>query len=497
MIAQSKRALFVLLAILLSVFATGRSSGQTTQPHTESARCPPGAIAILPGASIQDAVDKAGVNAAFCFKKGIHRAQAIRPLRGQRFYGEEHAILNGARIVTAFQKEGGYWSAPYNDGYERRHGECAKGHEMCNFPLRVFIDDKPLRRAPSRKEVKPGWAFLDNQEGKLFIADDPAGRTVELTVARFAFRSAAPDVLIKDLTVEKYANPSQNGAINGEGGSNWRVEECEVRLNSGAGVSVGQGGSIIASNIHHNGQIGAVMVGRKLALKNNEIWANNIYDFDYRWEAGGVKIAESSDVLIKNNFAHHNNGPGLWCDINCRDVIYENNKVEYNNDAGIFHEISYKAIIRNNTVRFNGLDRGWYWGAEIQIAASENVEVYGNAISVGVGGRGIMLIDQSRNKDDGGKYKTRGNYIHDNEVHFEGAGKIGGVSDAKPGDENYSIIETGGNRFDGNVYDVPPSNPVIEFAWGHASYDWDGFRKIGQEKNGRETINNSPAAQAN
>lgn len=39
--------------------------------------CPRDAIAVVPGASIQAAVDFAGDGAAFCLRNGIHRAQAI------------------------------------------------------------------------------------------------------------------------------------------------------------------------------------------------------------------------------------------------------------------------------------------------------------------------------------------------------------------------------------------------------------------------------------
>ena len=40
-------------------------------------------------------------------------------------------------------------------------------------------------------------------------------------------------------------------------------------------------------------------------------------------------------------------------------------------DIGIFHEISFNAVIRNNVVRHNGSgNRGWFWGADIVVAAS-------------------------------------------------------------------------------------------------------------------------------
>src|SRR5262249_57050143 len=48
--------------------------------------CPPGAIAVEPGASVQTAVDSAGEGAAFCLKSGVHRVQARRPPPGQRLH---------------------------------------------------------------------------------------------------------------------------------------------------------------------------------------------------------------------------------------------------------------------------------------------------------------------------------------------------------------------------------------------------------------------------
>ena len=104
-----------------------------------------------------------------------------------------------------------------------------------------------------------------------------------------------------------------------------------------------------------------------IRIEGNRIWSNNIYGFDPGWEAGGVKIAESDGVTFRGNHVHDNNGPGLWCDIECRNVVYEDNLVENNQDAGIFHEISFNAVIRRNVVRHNGsASRGWFWGADIR-----------------------------------------------------------------------------------------------------------------------------------
>jgi hypothetical protein len=468
--------------------------GAPTDRDSASEPCPQGAIVVEPGASVQAAADRAEEGAAFCLKNGLHRSQAVRPKRGQSFHGEGRTVLNGSRLLTSFSREGRYWVASGQEQRGRKHGQCITEAPACNLPEGLFIDDEPLVQVLSKDDVEPGRFYFDHTGARIYFADDPTGRKVEATVAAFAFQSAASDVLIRNLTIEKYASVAEKGAIQAQGTTGWVVENCEVRLNSGGGIAAGSRIRVRNCNIHHNGQIGITGAGRDILIEENQVWTNNIRGFYAAWEAGGVKVASSDGVVFRGNHIHDNLGPGLWCDINCRDVLYENNVVEHNRGAGIFHEISFKAVIRNNIVRHNGgANRAWFWGDNILIAASQDVDVYGNAVTVSAGQCGIMLIDQSRPFERGendtiaraGKYKTRNNKVHDNDTIFEGAVCAGGASDAKPGDENYTIISEGNNVFDGNIYHVPrPSGPA-QFVWGHAMFDWEGLRAKGIELNGR------------
>jgi hypothetical protein len=451
-----------------------------------SSSCPFDAIAIEPGASIQAAVDRAGDGAGFCLKTGIHRAQAIRPRSKQRFYGEDHAVLNGSRLLTDIGREGGSWVASSQIQPRPKHGECLPSAPNCNQPEALFIDDRPLTRVSSKDALANDQFYIDYAGGKIYLADDPTNRKLELTVASFAFESSATDVSISNVTVEKYASAGQKGAIHAREGAGWSVEDCEVRLNSGAGISVGTGSLVRNCDIHHNGQIGIEGNGKDIRIEDNRIWSNNIYGFDPAWEAGGVKIALSDGVVFRGNHVRDNNGTGLWCDIDCHNVVYEENLVENNQHIGIFHEISFNAVIRKNVVRHNGSgNRSWFWGADITVAASQNVEVTGNTLTVAAGGCGIMLIDQGRRTDDGRKYKTRNNTVRANEMTFEGAACAGGASDTKPNDENFAIITDGDNQFEGNTYRVPRTSEPARFVWGQDVTDWDGFRRKGLEQSGR------------
>lgn len=450
------------------------------------APCPPRSIAVAAGQAIQTAVDSARDGAAFCLKNGIHRMQVIRPKPGQSFHGEGQTVLNGSRLLDHFSREGTYWVASGQTQRGRKHGECSRDAPACDLPEAVFIDDHPLVRVLSKDGVGTGRFYLDYGQQRLYLADDPTGRKVEVTVGAFAFASAAPSVKIRNLTIEKYASVAQKGAIQAEGVTGWIVENCEVRLNSGGGIAIGDRGRIRSSDIHHNGQIGIAGSGQDILIENNRIWANNSRGFSTMWEAGGIKLGLSDGVVFRGNNIYDNIGSGVWCDIECRNVVYEGNLVERNTTGGIAHEISFGAIIRNNILRHNGITKkSWYWHPDVLIANSQDVEVYGNTLTVRDGGCGIVLIDQSRATKRGAKYKTRNDWVHDNELTFEGAACAGGASDAEPGDENYAIITDGNNMFDRNVYRVARSAGPHRFVWGHKEFDWQGLRQQGLETNGQ------------
>src|SRR5262249_3899065 len=159
--------------LTLAALASPVAGGVTPEP------CPPGAIAVEPGASIQAAVDRAGNSAAFCLKDGIHRLQVIRPKPGQSFHGEGQTCLNGSRLLTIFKRDGRYWVASGQQAFGRRHGECTKEAPACGLPEGFFIDDRPLTQVLSKDSVETGRFYFDRENGRLYFVDDPTGHKVE------------------------------------------------------------------------------------------------------------------------------------------------------------------------------------------------------------------------------------------------------------------------------------------------------------------------------
>lgn len=480
---------FVLWSFLEAPLAQAAPENRT-EVGTRPMPCPRAAVDVWPGRLNQKLVERHGEGATFCLKNGIHRLAVIRPLQEQKFHGEGQSILVGTQILPDFKHQDGFWVAENVDVRFDPYGQCQENRGMCNRSERVFLDGKSLAPVASKALLSISSFFLDYQARRLYLNSDPTGKTVEITAARFAFRSKANGVLISNLIIEKYASRAQSGAIHSTNGKRWTVINSVARLNSGHGINIGDGSRVIASEIHQNGQLGIGGMGKDILITQNSVWGNNAYGFEMRWEAGGVKLARSENVILRDNHVYDNMGAGLWCDIECRNVLYEGNVIERNHRPGIFHEISFSAMIQKNVLRHNSIsDNGrWFWGTEILIAGSESVAVRRNLVLAPARGCGIILIDQSRSNKNGQKYKTQNNTIENNDIKFEGAVCSGGVSDAPPNDVNHSIISDGNNTFNGNTYHARLYSQLSRFVWGHQVYDWSGFRRLGLEKHSRLTF---------
>jgi Right handed beta helix region len=435
---------------------------------------PADAIILHVADNIPAIVRAAPAGATFFFEPGVYRGLSLAPKEGQTFIGAQGAILNGSEVLTNWTQSGNLWVI----GGQKQQGRArtdvgVSGFQRAGYPETVFVDDKPLKPVDALSKVVPGTFYFDYAADRIYIADNPTGHKIEAGKLVDAFHGTATNVTIKNLVVEKYDAPAQHAAIHG--GSGWIVEDNEVRLNYGVGVKLQGGSQIIGNFVHDNGQLGLGGSGKNILVERNDISKNGFWSgIKTGWEAGGFKFTRTVGLKVVNNYSHDNNGPGMWTDINNIHTLYENNLVVHNTGAGITHEISYDAIIRNNIVISNGTrPRSWWWGNQIQIQNSQNVEVYGNRVDMTGRGNGIALIQQNRSSDYAnngpafGPYLTTGNNIYDNIiVDRDGQGWIGGVTDY-----NQSLM-LNGNNWDHNQYFM--SDVSGRFQWG-GSKTFSGF----------------------
>ncbi|GJL55208.1 MAG: hypothetical protein NPIRA02_23400 [Nitrospirales bacterium] len=451
-------------------------------------------IVIHPGNNIQTFVNAHPEGTTFLLQPGVYRGQQIVPKSGNSFIGESGVILSGAALLRDFSPKGNRWSTPYRWSFGQPHGLCkiqANGQRQtaCQFPENLFIDGKILTQVTRLSEVRLGTWFLDRTHKKIYIANNPRNQKVEISVIPHAFSGKAANVTIKNLIIEKYANPAQQGAIHGKASANghvsdgWHIQGVEVRFNHGTGIRVGHRMKLIANHIHHNGQLGIGGSGDDIVAENNVIALNNTQGFSTGWEAGGVKFVKTKNVVIRGNVIQQNVGPGLWIDDDNINTLYEGNRILDNTHAGIIHMTSYAAMIRNNWVKGNGYGFSkWLWGSGILVHSSPNVEIYGNTLIHNADG--ISAIEQKAGTGKYGPYEVRNLFVHHNHIAMN-TGQSGVVQDTG----NTSLFGSRNNRFQNNTYVIPDDAKF--FRWSDRRMTPSEWRTFGHDVNGRFFIRQS------
>jgi parallel beta-helix repeat protein len=455
-------------------------------------------VEIPVGQAWQPIIDAHPAGTTFLIKAGVHRGQQVRPRTGDTFLGERRggilvSIWSGARVLSGWQRDGSAWFVG-GQTQEGRHvngaGICWSTHPRCDRPEDLFFDNVMRRHVDARAAVAPGTWFFDYAADRIYVGDDPNGHHVETSVLPYVFQSypyGVTNVTIDSLIIEKFATPSGEGAVNlghsAAGSVEWMIRNSRVRWNHGGGIQTDAMTYAIGNDVHHNCGSGMVGAGWDIVIEGNEISYNNIAagaaivswsvngsnatcGYNAYWSAGGSKWVYTTNLVVRGNRVHHNDGNGLWTDINNRYTLYEGNVVFENAGTGIFHEISYDATIRKNTVKRNGLARDFPWwtsGAGIQVASSPNVEIYENVVEDNA--QAITGLNDHRGAGIYGPWSLTNMLVRDNVVRYTSPPAAGwgqqGVVETQ-GVEAFTVASN--NRYEQNTYD------------GHSpSYVWNGF----------------------
>ena len=424
---------------------------------------PPIDAEIYPSDDPQAVINAHPTGTTFLVKSGIHRLWRVVPKSGQTFVGEPGAVVSGAKVLDSFEKRGAFWVATGQTQQGSRVGQCVAGVTSCIYPEDLFFDNVLLTQVTSASALEPGSWFFNYDTDEIHLADDPTGHLIETSVEKMAFSGSAQNVEVRSLIIEKYATPAQSAAI-GVGAQFWVIQHNEVRFNHGIGIGTWNNNVIRANYVHHNGQMGMGGQGSNVIVEFNEIAHNNTAGYNSLWEAGGTKFVKTVNLIVRGNYSHHNNGPGLWTDIDNIDTLYEDNVVMFNADAGIFHEISYDAVIRNNYVEGNGTV---HQGAGILVSESPRVEVYGNTV-IGAP-NSIMTWNQDRGSGAYGPHETRDVYVHDNHIELATGhtGMAHRVGDNVRYDHNTYLIDSANAQ----PFSLPQQGRISRTEWQAAGQD--------------------------
>jgi parallel beta-helix repeat protein len=88
---------------------------------------------------------------------------------------------------------------------------------------------------------------------------------------------------------------------------------------------------------------------RRITIIGNEVYGNRIQ---------GIRPWNAQNVLIKDNYTHHNGATGIQVEDGCANVIIDGNRSEYNAqsyeyETGIWIDSTVNAVVQNNLVRGN------------------------------------------------------------------------------------------------------------------------------------------------
>jgi hypothetical protein len=442
-------------------------------------------VVLAAGADLQAAVDANPPGTVFELASGVYRGQVVSPKDHQSFIGAASGgtILNGSRLITQCDRLGALWRCDgLPEAKNESRGKASRDHPLALARGDLFIDDLLYSPVAGRHEVKAGsWSF-DPAKNCGYVSDDVKGKSVEVSDVANAFLPTAKGVVLRNLTIEKYASNAQSGAI--QAGEGWRVEDVTIRWNHGAGINVGPSNVVTRSRVVENGQIGIEgWHADRAEIVGLEIAGNNYAGYDMDWDAGGAKIASSARVKFIGNFVHDNHGIGLWGDIDDTGFLFEGNRVIGNDYYGIMYEISYGAVMRDNDVAGNGQHGPFGTAAQIYVSNSQSVEVVRNRVEVGPdGGNGIQMIYADRGGGSLGPYDARDNVVHDNTIVHHGRGKDGIAIYF-----NHRVAAGWSNRWNGNHYQVTdPGYPYWRI--GAADYTWTQLQRAGFEAQGTLSV---------
>ena len=217
----------------------------------------------------------------------------------------------------------------------------------------VFCDGKPLTQVPlyylMGQQDNTYWVEANGQKVHFRLAGDadPKDHRIEVTVREQCFAPVKPFlsyIRVKGITFEHAATGApvpQRGAVSAYRGHHWIIEDCEVNWSNALAIDVGNecwhhthrageavGYSVIRRcTIRDAGVCGiAGLYAEGMLIEDNVIEGTGWQKMELSWEAGGIKLHNSVNGLIRRNiFRNTFRADHLWLD--CGN---ENNRITGN-----------------------------------------------------------------------------------------------------------------------------------------------------------------------
>jgi parallel beta-helix repeat protein len=360
--------------------------------------------------SLQGLIDNSAAGSVVHVPACIYR-EGVTISKPLTMVADPGAEIRGSDVWSGWTHIGRFWvhgTVPYFAS----SGQCQPGVSNCQWPEQVYVDGQRLTQVGGDPST---GQFAQDAQRNILLADDPSGHTVEVTTRSSWITIAANGVTVDGFTMRHSSNPAQTGAVAVLGASHVTLRNNQLAYARGAAVQAASDSdlSILNNDIHDNEQIGVVVwKSSNTLVQGNRIHNNNTKQFDWFWEAGGIKLSTDTNSTVDSNEIYSNTGYGLWCDIWCTDVSFTNNRVHHNALTGIYSEISERIHITGNAAWENGWSGGEPDQAGIGASTSDAVEISGNTL--GFNANGVVVTTHDRSDAPGGH--DTGISVHDNVV---------------------------------------------------------------------------------
>jgi parallel beta-helix repeat protein len=335
-------------------------------------------------------------NVAVIFRGGDYRGVNLQSSYKNALllqaYPDENPVLKGTEVVTNWTASGGKWytsSDPAGDlSFEKPRGTSEFGNftgEDVDFvdpvwnPLsanreQVFIDGRPKWQVGSLAEVAADTFFVDYAAHRIYIGENPAAKSVEVTAHEFAMKLWF--IADPDQTSVRGLNFTGYGSVGlWVGGISARVEDGVFAWNgvNGLYISSGSPDSVVEDNqFVANGNGGArIQAADRVRVLNNVMRYNGVERPNTAWDAAGTKISLLSDALVKGNVVEWNYATGIWYDSSTFRTMTVDNVVRFNS-SGVFVEISHDDTVAFNIIRDNSYG--------ILVSGASDTRIYNNTL---------------------------------------------------------------------------------------------------------------------
>ncbi len=286
-----------------------------------SITCPTGAADILPGQSIQLAVDSNVGETTFCLRAGVHQlTSSIRPKTGNMFVGEYGAILDGTGWTTADDTQAAF----------RAHNE-----DIDNVTIRNLV----IRKMPQRGIQTFYW-----------MSDHWTIEYNEIAFNKYGIEFA-PDSTIRNNYIHHNVGAPGQAADRGGGyvaqyAHNTTFDSNEIAYN-GSEQKVVESANVTFRNnfVHHNERDGIWYDSNNNAgalIEGNRVEDNG---------RTGISFEASIGATIRNNTLRRNKGDAVLISMSQNAQVY-NNSLEAN-VGGIEYFLNCDALSLGQDVRNN------------------------------------------------------------------------------------------------------------------------------------------------